>query len=87
MDSSFAQRRQEIEAKKAKLAELKRQRELRREQQATSSRQSNTASPLGEVRRPVLCLPAHNTDTLRRCCRPHHDGARISTAEQMSIVS
>jgi dynein intermediate chain len=49
MESSFEQRRQEILAKKAKLAELKRQRELRKEQ-ASSSRQSSTASPLGEVR-------------------------------------
>ena len=57
MDSSFAQRRQEIEAKKAKLAELKRQRELRREQ-AGSGRQSSTASPLGEVRWSFVCLPS-----------------------------
>lgn len=53
MESSLEQRRQEILAKKAKLAELKRQRELRREQ-AGSSRQSATASPLGEVRHAVF---------------------------------
>ena len=42
------QRREEILAKKAKLAELKRQRELRKQESA--SRQSLTGSPLGEVR-------------------------------------
>ena len=41
------QRREEILAKKVKLAELKRQRELRRAESA--SRQSMTGSPLGEV--------------------------------------
>jgi hypothetical protein len=41
------QRRDEILAKKAKLAELKRQRELRREQSA--NRQSLNGSPLAEV--------------------------------------
>jgi hypothetical protein len=42
------QRRDEILAKKAKLAELKRQRELRK--QETASRQSLSGSPLAEVR-------------------------------------
>lgn len=58
MESSFEQRRAEIQAKKAKLAELKRQRELRREQ-AGSSRQSATASPLGEVRGPARLFTVH----------------------------
>ncbi|KAJ4992089.1 Cytoplasmic dynein 1 intermediate chain 2 [Stagonosporopsis vannaccii] len=62
MESSMEQRRQEILAKKAKLAELKRQRELRREQ-AGSSRQSATASPLGEVLSPT---PRRSQDLDRR---------------------
>jgi dynein intermediate chain len=45
------QRRDEILAKKAKLAELKRQRELRKQESA--NRQSLSGSPLGEVR--LLC--------------------------------
>jgi dynein intermediate chain len=47
MDSTVQQRRDEILAKKAKLAELKRQRELRKAE--TANRQSHSASPLGEV--------------------------------------
>lgn len=87
MESSFEQRRQEILAKKAKLAELKRQRELRREQ-AGSSRQSTTASPLGEVCTPTLCLlDDNNTDKPRRCCRQHHDAAKTSTAGPTSTAS
>lgn len=46
--STIQQRREEILAKKAKLAELKRQRELRK--QDSASRQSLTGSPLAEVR-------------------------------------
>lgn len=42
------QRRDEILAKKAKLAELKRQRELRK--QEMTNRQSLSGSPLSEVR-------------------------------------
>jgi hypothetical protein len=48
MDSSIAQRREEILAKKAKLAELKKQRELRKAEH--SQRQSLTGSPAREVR-------------------------------------
>jgi hypothetical protein len=48
MESTMQQRRDEILAKKAKLAELKRQRELRKEQSA--NRQSLNGSPLAEVR-------------------------------------
>jgi dynein intermediate chain len=48
MESTMQQRRDEILAKKAKLAELKRQRELRKQESA--NRQSLTGSPLGEVR-------------------------------------
>jgi len=51
------QRRDEILAKKAKLAELKRQRELRRQESA--SRQSMNASPSGEVLSPI---PRHSLD-------------------------
>jgi dynein intermediate chain len=58
MESTMEQRRQEILAKKAKLAELKRQRELRR--QESSSRQSLNASPLGEVRRATQCAHLNN---------------------------
>lgn len=85
MESSFEQRRQEILAKKAKLAELKRQRELRREQ--GSSRQSMTASPLGEVGQSTHCLHTANTDMPRRYCHQHHDAARTSIAEPTSIAS
>jgi dynein intermediate chain len=46
MDTTMQQRREEILAKKAKLAELKKQRELRREQ--TAARQS-MGSPSTEV--------------------------------------
>jgi hypothetical protein len=49
MESTMQQRRDEILAKKAKLAELKRQRELRKQESA--SRQSLSGSPLAEVRR------------------------------------
>ena len=86
MESSFEQRRQEILAKKAKLAELKRQRELRKEQ-ASSSRQSSTASPLGEVRWPAHCLPCNNTDMSPRYSRQHHDEAKTSIAGPMSTAS
>jgi dynein intermediate chain len=48
------QRRDEILAKKAKLAELKRQREIRKAD--TANRQSHSSSPLGEVRRPSETL-------------------------------
>jgi dynein intermediate chain len=48
------QRRDEILAKKAKLAELKRQRELRKAESA--SRQSMTGSPLGEVGSILECV-------------------------------
>lgn len=63
MESTMEQRRQEILAKKAKLAELKRQRELRR--QESSSRQSLNASPLGEVRRATRC--AYPKQVLTSC--------------------
>jgi dynein intermediate chain len=46
---SIAQRREEILAKKAKLAELKKQRELRRAE--GSQRQSLSGSPAKEVER------------------------------------
>ncbi len=46
MESTMQQRREEILAKKAKLAELKRQRELRKQESA--SRQSLSGSPLGD---------------------------------------
>lgn len=55
------QRRDEILAKKAKLAELKRQRELRKAESA--SRQSTTGSPLGEVLSPT---PRRSEDLDRR---------------------
>ena len=55
------QRRDEILAKKAKLAELKRQRELRKAESA--SRQSATGSPLGEVLSPT---PRRSEDLDRR---------------------
>jgi dynein intermediate chain len=49
MDSTMQQRRDEILQKKAKLAELKRQREIRK--QETANRQSlGGSSSLGEVR-------------------------------------
>lgn len=48
MDSTMQQRRDEILQKKAKLAELKRQRELRK--QETANRQSLNGSPLHDVR-------------------------------------
>ncbi|KAH8732869.1 WD40-repeat-containing domain protein [Phaeosphaeriaceae sp. PMI808] len=51
MESTMQQRREEILAKKAKLAELKRQRELRK--QESSSRQSPSGSPLGEILAPT----------------------------------
>lgn len=51
---SIAQRREEILAKKAKLAELKKQRELRRAE--GSNRQSLSGSPAKEVRSLLLCL-------------------------------
>lgn len=54
MESTMQQRRDEILAKKAKLAELKRQRELRKAESA--SRQSMTGSPLGEVGCLLKCL-------------------------------
>jgi hypothetical protein len=56
MESTMQQRRDEILAKKAKLAELKRQRELRRAESA--SRQSMTGSPLGEVGYLSKCFDA-----------------------------
>lgn len=55
------QRRDEILAKKAKLAELKRQRELRKQESA--SRQSLSGSPLGEILSPV---PRRSEDIDRR---------------------
>ncbi|KAH7076795.1 WD40-repeat-containing domain protein [Paraphoma chrysanthemicola] len=51
MESTIQQRRDEILAKKAKLAELKRQRELRK--QETANRQSLSGSPLGEILSPT----------------------------------
>jgi dynein intermediate chain len=54
MESTAAQRRDEILAKKAKLAELKRQRELRK--QDTATRQSMSGSPSNEVRKPPICF-------------------------------
>ncbi|EMD85147.1 hypothetical protein COCC4DRAFT_85245 [Bipolaris maydis ATCC 48331] len=61
MESTMQQRRDEILAKKAKLAELKRQRELRKAESA--SRQSTTGSPLGEVLSPT---PRRSEDLDRR---------------------
>lgn len=63
------QRRDEILAKKAKLAELKRQRELRK--QDTASRQSLSGSPLAEVR-PASQSTQTSTDQLRYS-RQHRD--------------
>jgi hypothetical protein len=72
MESTMQQRRDEILAKKAKLAELKRQRELRKAE--TANRQSS-ASPLGEVRQlpqihqhilTITLGPRTNTQTQRR---------------------
>jgi hypothetical protein len=60
MESTMQQRRDEILAKKAKLAELKRQRELRK--QDSASRQSLSGSPLAEVR--LLCCTTPRPDTL-----------------------
>ncbi|KAF1969143.1 WD40 repeat-like protein [Bimuria novae-zelandiae CBS 107.79] len=51
MDSSIVQRREEILAKKAKLAELKKQRELRKAE--SSQRQSLTGSPAREIVSPT----------------------------------
>ncbi|KAF2831668.1 WD40 repeat-like protein [Ophiobolus disseminans] len=51
MESTMQQRRDEILAKKAKLAELKRQRELRK--QETANRQSLSGSPLNEILSPT----------------------------------
>ncbi|KAF2133008.1 WD40 repeat-like protein [Dothidotthia symphoricarpi CBS 119687] len=61
MESTMQQRREEILAKKAKLAELKRQRELRKADAA--SRQSASGSPLGEVLSPT---PRRSEDLDRR---------------------
>jgi hypothetical protein len=85
MESSLEQRRAEILAKKAKLAELKKQRELRREQGL--GRQSMTASPLGEVRQPVHCLHTNNTDLSPRYCHQHRDEVKTSIAEPTSTTS
>ncbi|KAL5116266.1 hypothetical protein ACEQ8H_005824 [Pleosporales sp. CAS-2024a] len=60
-ESSMQQRRDEILAKKAKLAELKRQRELRK--QEASSRQSLSGSPLGEILSPT---PRRSEDVEKR---------------------
>jgi hypothetical protein len=70
------QRRDEILAKKAKLAELKRQRELRK--QDSANRQSLSGSPLSEVRLP---RPPHgHTLTPHRYSRPLRAAAKTSTS-------
>jgi hypothetical protein len=75
------QRRDEILAKKAKLAELKRQRELRKAESA--SRQSMTGSPLGEVSCLLKCV-SPVTDWHIRSFHQHQDAAKTSTAGPMS---
>jgi hypothetical protein len=80
------QRRDEILAKKAKLAELKRQRELRK--QDSANRQSLSGSPLSEVRLPCLPTPRAVTLTPHRSSRPHRAAAKTSTSgPTMSITS
>ncbi|KAK1911899.1 hypothetical protein P3342_010983 [Pyrenophora teres f. teres] len=79
------QRREEILAKKAKLAELKRQRELRRAESA--SRQSMTGSPLGEVGTRTLVVTKQATNPHVRSFHQHPDAAKISTAGPMSPTS
>jgi hypothetical protein len=80
------QRRQEILAKKAKLAELKRQRELRR--QESSSRQSLNPSPFGDVRYATCagCVQP-NADKLLRSWHQHQGEAKTSNGQQMSTSS
>jgi hypothetical protein len=70
------QRRDEILAKKAKLAELKRQRELRK--QDSASRQSLSGSPLAEVRRPGCTTPRPHMLT------PHADTLAHAAPERGS---
>jgi DNA-binding helix-hairpin-helix protein with protein kinase domain len=74
-ESTMQQRRDEILAKKAKLAELKRQRELRK--QETASRQSLSGSPLAEVR-PASHAIQTSTD-YSRYFHLHHDEAKTPT--------
>ena len=78
------QRRDEILAKKAKLAELKRQRELRKQESA--SRQSLSGSPLGEVRQHLnRCQMA--TNGRPRYYRQHHGEAKTSIEGPTSPTS
>jgi hypothetical protein len=76
------QRRDEILAKKAKLAELKRQRELRK--QETASRQSLSGSPLAEVR-----TASHSTQTstdYSRYSHLHHEEAKTRTDAPLTSI-
>lgn len=80
------QRRDEILAKKAKLAELKRQRELRKAE--TASRQSLTGSPLGEVGNTVLHYPPRSADKHAiRSSHQHQGEAKTLTGEPTSTPS
>ena len=72
----MSSRKDELLAKKARLAELKRQRELRQEQYA-SSRQS-----IGEVSRPSHALVCRANPT-----RPLHRGKQQRNEDLRSIIS
>jgi hypothetical protein len=84
MESTMQQRRDEILAKKAKLAELKRQRELRKAE--TANRQSLSGSPLGEVG-DVHQHARTATNKHIRSSHQHQDAAKTLTEGPMSPTS
>jgi len=84
MDSTMQQRREEILQKKAKLAELKRQRELRKTE--ASNRQSLNGSPLNDVRLPPFAARKQAL-TPPRYSHQHHAGATTTSTATSTTSS